>query len=64
MTCVTVAGGFVHVAAILDAWSRRVVGHATRRSIDARLAVAAQSAAIQAGSPEDQHARQQVEAAA
>ena len=29
--------GFVYVAVILDAWSRRVVGYAISRSIDARL---------------------------
>jgi putative transposase len=28
-----------HPAAILDAWSRRVVGYAISRSIDARVAV-------------------------
>jgi putative transposase len=36
------------LAAILDAWSRRVVGYAISRSIDARLAVAALKAAISA----------------
>jgi hypothetical protein len=30
--------GFAYVAAILDAWSRRVVGYAISRSIDVRLA--------------------------
>ena len=38
--------GFAYVAVILDAWSRRVVGYATGRSIDARLALAALRAAI------------------
>ena len=51
MTYVAVVGGFVYVAVILDAWSRRVVGYAISRSIDARLAVAALNAAIQARSP-------------
>jgi putative transposase len=51
MTYVTVLGGFVYVAVILDAWSRRVVGYAISRSIDARLAVAALNAAIGARSP-------------
>src|SRR6266516_2897052 len=32
---VTIASGFVYLAAILDAWSRRVVGYAISRSIDA-----------------------------
>src|SRR6516162_7216423 len=36
---------------ILDAWSRRVVGYAISRSIDARLAIAALKAAIQARQP-------------
>ena len=41
ITYVAIATGFVYVAVILDAWSRRVVGYAIGRSIDARLAVAA-----------------------
>jgi putative transposase len=39
------------VAIILDAWSRRVVGYALSRSIDARLTVAALKAAIAARHP-------------
>ncbi|WP_354265353.1 hypothetical protein, partial [Bradyrhizobium sp. JR18.2] len=35
ITYVAIAGGFVYVAVILDAWSRRVVGYAISRSIDA-----------------------------
>ncbi|MDR7038316.1 putative transposase [Methylobacterium sp. BE186] len=46
LTYVAVAGGFVYVAIILDAWSRRVVGYALGRSVDARLTVAALRAAI------------------
>ena len=46
MTYVAIPSGFVYLAAILDAWSRRVVGYAISRSIDARLAVAALKAAI------------------
>src|SRR5260370_5119781 len=46
ITYVTIATGFVYLAAILDAWSRRVIGYAIGRSIDARLAVAALKAAI------------------
>src|SRR6516165_8935377 len=38
-------------AVILDAWSRRVVGYAFSRSIDARLAAAALKAAINARKP-------------
>ena len=45
---IAIATGFVYMAAILDAWSRRVVGYAISRSIDARLAVAALKAAIRA----------------
>ena len=36
ITYVAIATGFVYLAAILDAWSRRVVGYAISRSIDAR----------------------------
>ena len=35
ITYVAIATGFVYLAAILDAWSRRVVGYAISRSIDA-----------------------------
>lgn len=48
ITYVTIVGGFVYVAGILDAWSRRVVGYAISRSIDARLTLAALTAAIEA----------------
>src|SRR5215813_9213814 len=51
ITYVTIATGFVYLAAILDAWSRRVIGYAISRSIDARLAVAALKAAISARNP-------------
>ncbi|MER8956569.1 IS3 family transposase [Mesorhizobium sp. M0833] len=40
-TYVTIGAGFVYVAVILDAWSRKVVGYAIGRSIDARLTIAA-----------------------
>ncbi|WP_343058488.1 IS3 family transposase [Microvirga mediterraneensis] len=46
ITYVAITAGFVYVAIILDAWSRRVVGYALSRSIDARLTVAALKAAI------------------
>ena len=46
ITYVAVASRFVYVAPIVDALSRRVVGYAIARSIDARLAVAALEAAI------------------
>jgi putative transposase len=51
ITYIAIAAGFVYLAAILDAWSRRVVGYAISRSIDARLAVAALNAAIGARAP-------------
>ena len=51
ITYIAIAAGFVYLAAILDAWSRRVVGYAISRSIDARLAVAALKAAIRARRP-------------
>lgn len=51
ITYVTIATGFVYLAAILDAWSRRVVGYAISRSIDARLVIAALKAAINARNP-------------
>src|SRR5712671_5741087 len=46
-----VTTSFVYVAVTLDAWSRRVVGYAISRSIDARLAAAALKAAISARNP-------------
>ena len=51
ITYIAIATGFVYMAAILDAWSRRVVGYAISRSIDARLAVAALKAAIRVRQP-------------
>jgi putative transposase len=39
------------MAAVLDAWSRRVIGYAISRSIDARVAVAALKAAIRVRQP-------------
>lgn len=51
ITYVAIAVGFVYVAVILDAWSRRVVGYAISRSIDARLTIAALKAAIERRRP-------------
>ena len=51
ITYIAIAAGFVYMAAILDAWSRRVVGYAISRSIDARSAIAALKAAIRARQP-------------
>jgi transposase InsO family protein len=41
----------VYLAAILDAWSRRVVGYAISRSVDARLTLAALKAALRTRRP-------------
>jgi putative transposase len=46
ITYVAVAAGFVYLAVILDAWSRRVIGYALGRRIDARLTLAALARAI------------------
>ena len=51
LTYVAVAGGFVYVALVLDPWSRRVVGYAISRRIDARPSVAALQAAIASRRP-------------
>src|SRR3954469_4141585 len=51
ITYVAITTSFVYVAVTLDAWSRRVVGYAISRSIDARLASAALKAAISARNP-------------
>src|SRR5262249_23677663 len=51
ITHLAIATAFVYLAAILDAWSRRVIGYAISRSIDARVAVAALKAAIRVRQP-------------
>ncbi len=51
LTYVAIPGGFVYLAAILDAWSRKVVGYAISRSMEARVAVAALKAAIRNRTP-------------
>jgi putative transposase len=51
ITYIAIARGFVYLAAILDAWSRRVVGYAIGRRIDARLTLAALQAAIASRAP-------------
>ncbi len=51
ITYIAIEIGFVYLAALLDAWSRRVVGYAIGRHIDARLALAALKAAIAARQP-------------
>ncbi len=51
LTYVAIPGGFVYLAAILDVWSRKVVGYAISRSMDARIAVAALKAAVRSRNP-------------
>ena len=51
ITYIAIAAGFVYLAAILDAWSRRVVGYAISRRVDARLALAALRAAVASRQP-------------
>ncbi len=51
ITYVAIATGFVYLAAILDAWSRRVVGYGLGRRIDTRIALAALYAAIESRRP-------------
>jgi putative transposase len=51
LTYVRILSGFVYPAVILDAWSRRVVGWALSRRIDADLALAALAAAIAGRKP-------------
>ena len=51
ITYIAIEAGFVYLAAILDAWSRRVIGYAIGRRIDARLTLAALKAAIATRKP-------------
>ena len=51
ITYVAITRGFVYLAVLLDAWSRRVVGYALGRQIDTRLTLAALRAAVHARHP-------------
>jgi putative transposase len=51
LTHIRILTGFVYLAVVLDAWSRRVVGRAIGRRIDAELALAALEAAIAGRAP-------------
>ncbi|WP_081732316.1 IS3 family transposase [Mesorhizobium sp. L103C119B0] len=51
ITYVALPARFVYVAVVLDAWSRMIVGYAIGRSIDARLTMAALSAAVERRMP-------------
>lgn len=46
ITYVAIASGFVYLSVILDAWSRRVIGFALARDLEARHSVAALERAI------------------
>ena len=46
ITYIAIGSGFVYLAVILDAWSRRVVSYALGRQIGTRLTLAALRAAI------------------
>lgn len=51
LTYIRLPGGFCYLAALLDAYSRKVVGWELSQAIDARLAVAALEQALQARKP-------------
>ena len=51
LTYIAILGGFVYLAAIMDAWSRRIVGYALGRRINARLTLAALTTAIEHRNP-------------
>ena len=51
LTYIAILGGFVYLAAIMDAWSRRIVGYALGRRIDARLTLAALETVIEGRNP-------------
>jgi putative transposase len=52
ITYIRIAAGFVYLAVILDAWSRRVVGYALGRQIDTRFTLAALRAAVDSRQPQ------------
>ena len=51
LTYIAILGGFVYLAAIMDTWSRRIVGCALGRQIDVRLTLAALATAIETRNP-------------
>lgn len=51
LTYVAITAGFVYVAVIMDAWSRKIIGYAMGRRIDARLTLIALESAIRNRSP-------------
>jgi putative transposase len=53
MTYVPTWAGFIYLAVVLDAWSRRVVGWAIGETMAAELVLAALNMALQQRRPED-----------
>lgn len=51
ITYVAISTGFVYLAVVLDAWSRKVIGYGLGRNIDTRLTSAALNAAIRTRCP-------------
>jgi putative transposase len=51
ITCIRILTGFVYLAAILDAWSRRVIGYAISTAINTSLTLEALETAISGRSP-------------
>ena len=51
LTYITIGTGFAYTALVLDAWSRRVIGYAIGRRVDARPAVEALRCAIELRRP-------------
>jgi len=51
ITYIRILSGFIYLAVILDAWSRRVVGYALSRQMGARLTMAALAAGIDGRKP-------------
>ena len=51
ITYIRILSGFVYLAVILDAWSRRVVGYAISRQMGDQLTLAALEAAIETRKP-------------
>jgi len=51
ITYIRLRSGFVYLAVLIDAWSRRVVGYAVSRGMDVRLTLAALEAAVQDRNP-------------
>ena len=51
LTCIRLTTGFVFLAVVLDAWSRRVIGYAIGHLLDTRLCLAALDAALDLRQP-------------